>query len=285
VTEADIARALADPAAISATTARVSAVGASWAIRSWGPTDGPPILLIHGVTASSEIWWRVGPALAVALDRPVVAVDQAGHGDTGTWLGHHRFLDNAADVAAVIHALDLDRPDLAVVGHSWGGMTAAELPAVGLAPARLVLLDAPVMSLEEMASRLDDPVEHDCDDLEVAVVALGAAHRDWSPHDVLVKARALQQMDERAVRDILTGNGDWDGGLAALARPEALGADVRIVRSDPRAGGLIPDDAVPALQARVGADRIATITGAAHAPMRLHPLETTNALVRALGPD
>ena len=84
-------------------------------------------MLIHGVTASARIWWRVGPALA-ATGRRVVAPDLPGHGLTGHWTGHHRFRDNAADVAAWIRAAGLDVPDLQVVGHSWGAMTAAALP-------------------------------------------------------------------------------------------------------------------------------------------------------------
>ena len=68
------------------------------------------------------------PALA-ATGRRVVAVDLPGHGRTGHWQGHHRFRDNAADVAAFVRAAGLAREDLQVVGHSWGAVTAAALPA------------------------------------------------------------------------------------------------------------------------------------------------------------
>ena len=90
------------------------------------------------------MWWRVGPALAAAGHR-VVAVDQAGHGRTGHWQGHHRFRDNAADVVAFARAIGLGSDALRVIGHSWGGLTAAALPVAGLRPARLVLLDPPVV--------------------------------------------------------------------------------------------------------------------------------------------
>src|SRR5206468_11563694 len=109
------------------------AAGIPFAIRAWGDRAAAPILLIHGVTASSRIWWRLGPALAAGLGCRVVAVDQAGHGLTRRWTGHHRFADNAADLVAFATAAELARPDLRVVGHSWGGMTAAALPAAGLA--------------------------------------------------------------------------------------------------------------------------------------------------------
>jgi len=57
----------------------VEADGIPFATRSWGAPDQPPLLLVHGVTASSRVWWRLGPALAVGLERRVVAVDQAGN--------------------------------------------------------------------------------------------------------------------------------------------------------------------------------------------------------------
>jgi len=118
------------------------AAGIPFSSIAWGDAGDRPLILIHGVTASARIWWRVGPALA-ATGRRVVAVDQAGHGLTGHWQGHHRFRDNAGDIAAWIRAAGLDVPEVQVVGHSWGAMTAAALPRNGIRPATLVLLDPP----------------------------------------------------------------------------------------------------------------------------------------------
>src|SRR3954449_1151560 len=72
-----------------------SAAGIPFSSLAWGDPDDRPLILIHGVTASATIWWRIGPALA-ASGRRVVAVDLPGHGVTGHWVGHHRFRDNAA---------------------------------------------------------------------------------------------------------------------------------------------------------------------------------------------
>ena len=132
----------ADPAGGSRFT--TTAAGIPFSALTWGDPADRPLVLIHGVTASARIWWRVGPALA-ATGRRVVAVDQAGHGLTGHWQGHHRFRDNAADLAAWIRAAGLDVPEVQIVGHSWGGMTAAALPLSGIRPATLVLLDPPAV--------------------------------------------------------------------------------------------------------------------------------------------
>ena len=266
-------------------TGVIEANGIPFATRSWGDADRPPLLLVHGVTASSGIWWRHGPALAAGLERRVVAVDQAGHGRTVVWIGHHRFADNAADLVAFVRAAGLDRPDLRVVGHSWGGMTVARFPAVGLRPEVTVLLDPPAIPLAAISSMLDDPVERHYDDLDEAVRAIGGLYPTWGHGDVVAKAEGLTQFDVEAVRAVLTLNGDWDGGLAALADPAAAGAAVRLIRGEPASGGLIPAEAAAAFVRRLGQENVITIPGGSHSPMRQQPERTTFELLRALQPD
>ena len=277
---AAVVAALADPP--EAERGDVTANGLAYATRSWGRPAAPPIVLIHGVTSSWRIWWRVGPALAAGLDRRVIAIDQAGHGDTLGWLGHHRFRDNAEDLLRVFDAAGWRRPGLRVVGHSWGGMTAAWFPALGLATEVVVLLDPPAVPVAAMATMLDDPIERHYDDVDEAVAALGPLNPTWGYGDVVAKAEGLTRFDVEAVKAILLENGDWDGGLAALSEPAAGGALVRWVRGDPAAGGLIPDAAAAALAATFGTDSIITIPGAAHSPMRAFPEATTRALLAAL---
>ncbi|HEX2756024.1 MAG TPA: alpha/beta fold hydrolase [Candidatus Limnocylindrales bacterium] len=275
-----VVAALDDP--VSPELGVVEAAGIPFATRAWGDPTAAPILLIHGVTASSRIWWRVGPALAAGLERRVISVDQAGHGLTRQWTGHHRFADNAADLVAFADAAGLARADLRVVGHSWGGMTAAALPGVGLVPEVLVLLDPPAIPVASIATMLDDPVERRYDDLDEAIAALGRLHPTWPFGDVVAKAQALTQFDEPAVRAILTQNGNWDGGLAGLAAPAAAAVQIWLIRGEPSAGGLIPDEEANRIAERIGADHVITIADGAHAPMRLRPEAATLALLRAL---
>lgn len=262
----------------------VHAAGVPFAAREWGDDAAPPVLLLHGVTASSAVWWRLGPALAAGLGRRIVAVDQAGHGRTGHWTGHHRFADNAADIAAFAHTAGIAGPDLRVAGHSWGAMTAAALPAAGLVPEVIVLLDPPAIPLAAISSMLDDPIERHYDDIGDALDLIGRLNPTWPYGDVRAKAEGLTQLDERAAREVLTLNGDWDGGLADLGHPAAASVAARIVRGEPAAGGLIPDEAVAGLTARVGAGNLVTIAGGGHSPMRTRIEATTLALLRALDP-
>ena len=274
-------RALADPDAGERIT--VEADGIPWSALVWGDPAGRPLLLIHGVTASASVWWRVGPALA-ATGRRVTAVDQAGHGKTGHWQGHHRFRDNATDIAAFIRAARLDRPDLQVIGHSWGATTAAALPTTGIRPATLVLLDPPVLSLERIAHEASDPGQQVFDDLDEAIAAVRRSEPTWSDGDVRAKAEALLTLDEAAARSVLLDNGDWDGGLADLRDPAASGLAIWIVRGEPATGSYVSDDAARAFAEIVGEDHVLMIDGAPHSPQRTHPQETIAAFLRALGP-
>jgi pimeloyl-ACP methyl ester carboxylesterase len=269
----------ADPA--DETRSTTIAAGIPFSSIVWGEPADRPLVLIHGITASARVWWRVGPALA-ATGRQVIAVDQAGHGLTGHWQGHHRFRDTAADLAAWIRAAGLDVPEVQIVGHSWGGMTTPALPSSGIQPATLVLLDPPVVPHTLLSLMANDPSEMPNRDLTANRDRLAAKHPDWSADDVLAKAEALTQADIEAARAVLLDNGDFDGGLSDLSDPAADGIATWLIRGDPSVGGLVPDAVLPDFAARIGADHILTLAGAPHGPQRTHPAATTAALIRAL---
>jgi len=270
----------ADPSGETRST--TVAAGIPFSSIAWGDPADRPLVLIHGITASARVWWRVGPALA-ATGRKVVAVDQAGHGLTGHWQGHHRFRDNAADLAAWVRAAGLDVPEVQIVGHSWGGMTAAGLPINGIRPATLVLLDPPAVPHALISQMVNDPSERPDPDLASNRDRLAEQNPDWSAEDVFAKAEALTQTDLEAARSVLLDNGDWDGGLVDLADPATDGIPTWLVRADPTAGGYVRDAVLPGFAARIGADHILTLAGAPHGPQRSHPAATIAALLRALG--
>ena len=283
-TAADLPKGVADElgAPRAGAASMVDAGGVVWPTLSWGRPEDPPLLLIHGVTSNAGIWWRVGPALA-ASGRRVVAVDMPGHGSTPARRVSHRFADTASEVAAFIRAVGLDRPDLAVVGHSWGAMVAAHLPAAGIRPETLVLLDPPVLTLGRLEAMTKEPTERSYATLDEAVVAVRTANPGWSAGDVAAKARALTEFNADLVLAVLLQNGDWDGGMEALHDPGAAGVPVWLIRGEWATGGFIPDFKVPSIQAQLGSDRVITIAGGPHSPQRTHPEATVLAILRALG--
>ena len=86
--------------------------------------EGPPLVLIHGITESWRSW---EPLLApLAAGHTVVAMDLRGHGGSSTGQGYDTG-SMAGDVSEVVDALGLDRP--LVVGHSLGGVVATAFAA------------------------------------------------------------------------------------------------------------------------------------------------------------
>lgn len=256
--------------------------GIPFSADTWGARDGRPLLLIHGVTSSAGTWWRVAPALAEDGHR-VVAVDLPGHGRTGHWPNRPAFADTARSVAAFASAAGLDGPGLQVIGHSWGAMITAALPAAGLRPSTIVLLDPPTLPHALMASLVHSADEQTHTTMDEAISAVRATNPGWISGDILAKAEALTQLDEMAARSVLLDNGDWDGGLAALSDSAADGIDVWVIRGETATGGYMPEATIPDFAARIGEDHIITIDGGPHSPHRTHFDEVMAAFRRALG--
>lgn len=270
--------ALADPAPGARLT--MDGAGVPFSALTWGEVGDRPLLLIHGVTASAEIWWRVGPALA-ATGRRVVAVDLPGHGQTGHWTGRSRFRETAADLADALRGAGLADPSLQVIAHSWGSMVSTCLPSVRIRPATLVLLDPPTITRDEIIREIAATQGLATPGFD-PLAAMQALHPDWTDGDIQAAADALRQVDLSAAAGLLLGNGDWDSGLAELAGADAAGIDVWVVRGEPSFGGRTPDTAADAYAARYGADHVITIPGAPHSPQPTHPAETVAAFLRCL---
>lgn len=275
----EVAQALLAPTA--AATSTVMAAEITFFLRSWGVAGARSLLLLHGALSSSLGWWRVGPALAAAGFR-VHAPDMPGHGLTRPWRGRWQFRDNARDLAMLAEQLGIRAEEMHLVGHSWGAMTAAAFPVIGFSPARLVLIDPPVLPVADMEAVANDPIERRYQTYDEAVAAMGGANPTWAFGDVAAKAEALTQIDEAAVRDVLVSN-DYDGGYADLSDPSAASVERWLIRGDPTAGGLTPDATAARYEALLGTDRVMTIPGSPHSPHRTHAAETVAAILRALG--
>jgi pimeloyl-ACP methyl ester carboxylesterase len=96
-----------------------------------GPSDGPPVLLLHGFPYAIDSYAEVAPMLAARGCR-VIVPHLRGHGST-------RFLDGATpragqqgaigvDLLALLDALRLERAVLA--GYDWGGRAACVVAAL-----------------------------------------------------------------------------------------------------------------------------------------------------------
>ena len=82
--------------------------------------SGPPLLLLHGWP---QHWWMwrelIGP---LARDHQVIAPDLRGFGWTEAPPGGYDPEVFAADIAALLDALEVEEP-VDMIGHDWGGWT------------------------------------------------------------------------------------------------------------------------------------------------------------------
>lgn len=191
----------------------------------WGPPDGPPLVLLHGVRAHARIWTR--PAAYLTPPYRLLAPDFRGHGDsawTDAGYGTPRYL---ADFTAWVDSVALGR--FALVGHSAVGRV-----AVGYAAAhperveRLVVVDigpdtVPVRPFDPALAALP---QRTFGAVEEAAVLL----RERYPY---ASRRYLRQLARWSVRP--TDNGrytwKWDKRVRGhIPPPDEFWADLRALR-------------------------------------------------------
>jgi pimeloyl-ACP methyl ester carboxylesterase len=90
----------------------------------FGPEDGYPIVLAHGITCAIRVWaYQIAE---LSSDFRVIAFDHRGHGRSGIpRRGGYSLSHLAADVDAVLDATLRPGERAVVAGHSMGGMAIA----------------------------------------------------------------------------------------------------------------------------------------------------------------
>ncbi len=112
----------------------------------WGTAD-PELVLLHGGGQNAHTWDTV----AMALGRPLVAIDLPGHGHSDGNIRSSLSLEAVAeDIATVARALAPNAT--AVVGMSLGGLTALALSKVAPDLVRRILLVDVLPSRDDAAS-------------------------------------------------------------------------------------------------------------------------------------
>jgi len=88
----------------------------------FGPEDGYPVVLVHGITCALRVWaYQIAD---LSTDYRVIAFDHRGHGKSAVPPRRHRYsLDIlAADLDAVLDATLAKGERAVIAGHSMGGI-------------------------------------------------------------------------------------------------------------------------------------------------------------------
>ncbi|NIV40131.1 MAG: alpha/beta fold hydrolase, partial [Anaerolineae bacterium] len=117
--------------------------------------DGPPVILIHGISASQADWWRLMPLL-VDAGYKAIAVDLLGHGDSPKPEDPEAYTAERVYTALEdwIDSLDLNSP-FYLVGHSLGGYMSLTYALNHPDRVRAMVLINPLYSLNQLTRLLD----------------------------------------------------------------------------------------------------------------------------------
>ena len=179
-----------------------------------GPSDGEPVLLIHGFPETSYEWRYQIPALVDAGYR-VIVPDTRGFGLSDKPRGRYSRAMLAADMVGVLDHFDVEQA--AVVGHDWGGIIGFKL----------------VIDYQDRVSR---------------TALMDTLCTVWTPfaiHGFWFKARALPELfyaeyHEQFIETIFTGQSDpalpgppaspWAVGRQLSPNRWATDEDVRVYK-------------------------------------------------------
>jgi pimeloyl-ACP methyl ester carboxylesterase len=233
-------------------------------VHRWGVGQDKRALLVHGVAANGDVWWRVAEQLAAA-GYEVWAPDLRGHGRSPA-SSSYRFADFAADLQALGDEWDL------LVGHSLGGPICCTLLATGVRATRTVLVD-PVLEIAD--EDLEDVVTAQVAEADpVAMPATFAeANPRWHPLDAHAKAAAARAVSAWTVEQAIRQNAPWHH----LPLADALQMPTVLLGADPEVFALLPPEQGEALAATLPDARFEVVSGTGHGIQREDP----DAVVRA----
>jgi pimeloyl-ACP methyl ester carboxylesterase len=138
-------------------------------VRQWS-SEGPAVVLVHGLSSNSHVWDAVAPRLAAQFR--VVALDQRGHGRSDKPDEGYDFDTIVADLRGLVEALGLSRP--IVVGHSWGGNVVLQHAAANPDEvAGLVLVDGGFIELADDPAMTWERVERELAPPDLTALTFG----------------------------------------------------------------------------------------------------------------
>jgi pimeloyl-ACP methyl ester carboxylesterase len=235
-------------------------------------SDGPTLVLLHGLGASGAVWQGVGRLLNPALR--LLAPDLRGHGESDKPSAGYLPRDYVGDVAAWL-GHEPARP-VALLGHSLGAVVAAQLASERPELIRkLVLVDPPfdpdrprehIEAVEQL--RREPPGE------------LERYLREREPGMGDLYARAIADLFRAAAdgtfQAVLRGEPGFPAQVAALG---AISAPTLVIAADPALDAALGTVAARAIAEILPGGRLLTIPGARHAVFASHPREFAAAVL------
>jgi pimeloyl-ACP methyl ester carboxylesterase len=240
-------------------------------------SDGPTLMLVHGLGASGAVWQGVGRLLHPALR--LVAPDLRGHGASDKPATGYLPRDYASDVTTLL-TLEPISP-VALLGHSLGAVVAALVAAerpelVG----KLVLVDPPF-----------DP-ERPRDHIE-AVARLRHEPPGALERYLQEREPGLGDLYARAIADLFRSAADGPFQAAQRSEPgfssqaavlHSISTPTLLIAADPTLDAALGEEAAHTVAASLPDGRLLTLPGARHAVHASHPRDFATAVLGFVRP-
>ena len=170
--------------------------------------SGPPVLLIMGLSFTSEMWFRVVPRLTNSYR--TIIFDNRGIGRSDVPRGPYTIRTLASDAEAVLDAAGV--PAAHVVGASMGGMVAQELAL--RSPGRVLSLMLGCTSYSGLFSRWPNFRKGPN---QLSWFRASHQEREWAMRHMLYAAGTSQQMIEEDIGIRCQCGWTYKGVLSQLA--------------------------------------------------------------------
>lgn len=210
-----------------------------------GNGEKRPIVLVHGFSDNGLCWGPV--ARELEKDYDVIMPDMRGHGLSAR-VRPDESVDIAADLAALIRALGLDRP--VVCGHSMGAMVTYQIGMRFPELARALVLEDPPFWLSRPVPPPDSSGENPIltwarslpgRSYDELLAEYTASHPTWPEFLVRAMVDSKKQLDPN-IAEVMTARmhldaGGWLKGLPTIPHP------ILMLTGDPALGGIVTAEA------------------------------------------
>jgi len=259
------------------TDANVQANGINIHYIQTGDTGKPPLILLHGITDNGLCWSRVARSLEDSYD--VFMLDARGHGQSSSVESGFSLSLLAADVAAFIRALHLNRSFL--YGHSMGAITAAQVAATYPELVRAIILEDPPFMSKQASAASSNPqrwqwimdikaLSHDELMRRASIMNPG-----WGQEELLPWVESKEQFRIEALSNVSTiVETPWQDIIAPIQCP------ILLITADPESGSIVTSQIAQEVSQLARNSEVIHISGAGHNIHR-DRFEETLAAVRA----
>jgi pimeloyl-ACP methyl ester carboxylesterase len=226
-----------------------------------GPSNGPPLVLLHGLTGRWQAFLSVIPALSVRWH--IYALDFRGHGKSGRVPRQYQLQDYVEDVKAFVQR-QLTEPAV-LFGHSLGGVIAMLVTAILPEAVRALVLADSIIFRDSLRQLMRESI-YPClfsaardlarsgEPVEKLVAALEALHislprqsvtmqfKDLPGNDATFQrwyAKCLTQLDPDTLTPLLEGYSV--GGYDPDAMLQMICCPTLLLQADPGLGAMMSD--------------------------------------------